>query len=32
MHEHATGSVDHDRSFAELATEQRRHRGSLSTP
>jgi hypothetical protein len=26
MHEHATGSADHDRSFAELVTEQRRHR------
>ena len=26
MHEHATGSPDHDRSFAELVTEQRRHR------
>jgi Phosphotransferase enzyme family len=25
MHEHATGSVDHDRRFAELATEQRRY-------
>ena len=26
MHQHATGSADHDRSFAELVTEQRRHR------
>jgi hypothetical protein len=26
MHQHATGSVDHTRSFAELVTEQRRHR------
>jgi hypothetical protein len=26
MHEHATGTADHDRSFAELVTEQRRHR------
>ena len=26
MHEHATGSADHARSFAELVTEQRRHR------
>jgi hypothetical protein len=26
MHQHATGSTDHDRSFAELVTEQRRHR------
>ena len=26
MRRHATGSVDHDRSFAELVTEQRRHR------
>ena len=26
MHEQATGSADHDRSFAELVTEQRRHR------
>jgi hypothetical protein len=26
MPQHATGSADHDRSFAELVTEQRRHR------
>ena len=26
MHQHATGSADHARSFAELVTEQRRHR------
>ena len=26
MHQHTTGSADHDRSFAELVTEQRRHR------
>jgi hypothetical protein len=26
MHQHATGSADHDRSFADLVTEQRRHR------
>jgi hypothetical protein len=26
MHQHATGSADHDLSFAELVTEQRRHR------
>jgi hypothetical protein len=26
MHQHATGSADHYRSFAELVTEQRRHR------
>ena len=26
MHQHATGTADHDRSFAELVTEQRRHR------
>ena len=26
MHQHATGSADHDRSFAELVTEQRHHR------
>ncbi len=26
MHQHTTGSTDHDRSFAELVTEQRRHR------
>jgi len=26
MHKHATGSADHDRSFAKLVTEQRRHR------
>jgi hypothetical protein len=26
MHQHATGSTDHDHSFAELVTEQRRHR------
>jgi hypothetical protein len=26
MHQHAASSVDHDRGFAELATEQRRHR------
>jgi hypothetical protein len=26
MHQHATGSADHTRSFAELVTEQRRHR------
>jgi hypothetical protein len=26
MHQHATGSADHNRSFAELVTEQRRHR------
>jgi hypothetical protein len=26
MHQHATGSADHDSSFAELVTEQRRHR------
>jgi hypothetical protein len=26
MHRHATGSANHDRSFAELVTEQRRHR------
>ena len=26
MHQHATGSADHDRSFAELVTAQRRHR------
>lgn len=26
MHHHATGSADHDRSLAELVTEQRRHR------
>jgi Protein phosphatase 2C len=26
MHQHATGSADHDRSFAALVTEQRRHR------
>jgi hypothetical protein len=26
MHQHAAGSADHDRSFAELVTEQRRHR------
>jgi hypothetical protein len=26
MHQHATGSADHARSFADLVTEQRRHR------
>jgi Protein phosphatase 2C len=26
MHQHATGTADHNRSFAELVTEQRRHR------
>jgi hypothetical protein len=26
MHQHATGSADHARSFAQLVTEQRRHR------
>ena len=26
MHQHATRSADHDRSFADLVTEQRRHR------
>jgi hypothetical protein len=26
MHQHATGSADHARTFAELVTEQRRHR------
>ena len=26
MHQHATGSTDHGRSFADLVTEQRRHR------
>ena len=26
MHQHTTGSVDHARRFAELVTEQRRHR------
>jgi hypothetical protein len=26
MHQHATGSAEHERSFAELVTEQRRHR------